>query len=482
MLRSEVTMQSTQNLGFFESELKKLLDAHPFIAPIVEDISLANGKAYLVGGAVRDLVLDRPVYDIDIEVHGLSLDELSDILSQHGPVSYVGKSFGVLKLHSTKTDWSLPRTDKPGRKPEVHIDPSMGIYEALRRRDLTMNAMAIDLPTKEFVDPFHGLDDIKNKILRSPDIEFFTEDPLRFYRVMQFIGRFAMHPDEVLTNKCTRMDIKDVSVERIEYEFEKLLLKSIRPSLGIRWLATIKRLHEVLPELSHSEEIKQDPGWHPEGNVFEHLMQSLDAAALLDKGTHFLNLILRYAAMTHDLGKISASIVKDGRIKSPGHDVAGVPYAHALLKRITRNVKLIGAVKLLVKYHMLPSQFVKQHASLAAYRRLALKLAKYTNIDMLASLALVDRRGRNPDGPEPLDVTPPFIGEFLKRAEKADALIEPEKPILRGRDIMDLVKPGPEMGELLKYAFTLQIDRSIKSKALLKKEVIKRLKELRRKS
>lgn len=470
-------MHSTQNLAFNELELRKLLEAHPFIPRVVKQIDAASGRAYLVGGAVRDLVLGREVYDVDIEVHGLSIEQVSDILAQEGPVSYVGKSFGVLKLHGTATDWSLPRTDTSGRKPEVTIDPHLGIVEALRRRDLTMNAMAINLSTREFVDPFHGLKDLEQRVLRSPDIAFFTEDPLRFYRVMQFIGRFEMFPDEILTEQCTRMSISEVSVERIEYEFEKLLLKSDRPSLGLRWLHAIGRLHEILPELAHTEHIKQEPEWHPEGDVFEHLMQTLDAAARIDKGSNGLNLILRYAALCHDLGKVSTTEVLDGRLKSHGHAEAGVTYARSLLKRITRNVKLIEAVKLLVGCHMQPSQLVQQHSTLAAYRRLAMRLAPYTNLDMLLSLALADRRGRNPKGPEPLTVTPSFIKVFLKRAEEANALHEAVKPILQGHDIRDLVEPGPEMGALLKYAFELQIEHSITSKAELRGKVIERLKE-----
>ena len=474
-------MQSTQILPKVELALAKLLEEHPVIPRIVERITTASGTAYLVGGAVRDLVLGIDLHDIDIEVHGLSLEQLSDILSQEGPVSYVGKSFGVLKLHGTNTDWALPRTDTAGRKPTVMVDPHMGIYEALRRRDLTMNAMAINLATVEFVDPFNGLDDLSNKVLKSPDLQFFCEDPLRFYRVMQFIGRFEMYPDKELNEQCVRMDIAQVSVERIEYEFDKLLLKSRRPSLGIRWLATINRLHEVLPELAHSVDIEQEPEWHPEGKVFEHLMQSLDAAAQIDMGSRGNNLILCYAAMTHDLGKISTTIIKDGRIKSPGHAQAGVAYAKSLLKRITRKVKQREAVGLLVKNHMEPGGFIKQQAKLPAYKRLAFKLAKYTNIDMLANLALADQRGRNPEGPEPLAITPPFIIEFLKRAEEANALIEPEKPVLLGRDIMDLVKPGPVMGTLLNYAFEQQIEKGITSKKELKKLVIERLKGLKKK-
>lgn len=474
-MASEIIMQSTQKLPFIESKLDTLLEANSFIPDVVKRIHESSGKAYLVGGAVRDLVLGRMVYDIDVEVHGLSVDSLSAILSQVGPVSYVGKSFGVLKLHGTQTDWSLPRSDAAGRKPDVSIKPHMGIVDALRRRDLTMNAMAIDLVSKEFIDPFHGLDDMKKHLLRSPDIHFFCEDPLRFYRVMQFIGRFEMFPDATLTDQCKRMSIHEVSLERIEYEFEKLLLKSKRPSLGLRWLLDVQRLHEILPELAHTVNTPQEPDWHPEGTVFEHLMQSVDAAAQIDKGSNELNLVLRYAALCHDLGKDSTTQVVDGRLKSHGHAEAGVPYARALLKRITRNVRRIEAVTRLVKYHMQPSQLVSQHSSLAAYRRLALKLSPYTNLDMLLSLALADRRGRNPLGHDPLDVTPAFIKTFLKRAQEANALHEPEKPLLQGNDIRDMVAPGPEMGALLAYAFHLQIDESIKDKEILKKRVAEQI-------
>ncbi len=481
-------MQCTRNLrniepGQIESQIIKpglslIFSQYPLIIPTYERISQQGGIAYLVGGAVRDLILGLPIHDLDIEVHGLTLEQLASILGEFSVVSYVGKSFGVLKSHGTPIDWALPRTDTSGRKPMVTIDPHMDIREALRRRDVTMNAMAIELATGRFVDPFHGYEDMRNALLRSPDSRFFEEDPLRFYRVMQFIGRFEMHPDEVLQGICKRMDIAAVSCERIEDEFEKLLLKSRCPSRGFRWLADLGRLHEILPELAHTQEIEQDFDWHPEGKVFEHLMQALDAASILARKDNLSSddrLILLYAALCHDLGKISTTVVIEDRIKSPGHAEAGVPYTRSLLKRITRKVKIIDTVALLVKHHMQPSQFVQLHAKLAAYRRLALKLAKYTTLEMLARLALADRRGRNGNGPEPLEVTPKFLPTFLRNAEKARVLTRPEEAILHGRDISDLVSPGPEMGSLLKYAFELQLDKGINSKELLRKKVIEKL-------
>lgn len=468
-------MQSIPISADFESRLRELLTRSIEIEPAVKQIADLSGIPYLVGGAVRDLLLQKPVHDLDIEVHHLTLDQVSDILSTQGPVSYVGKSFGVLKLHGSLVDWSLPRTDTSGRKPVVKLDPSMGIIEALKRRDLTINAMAINLITYELIDPFHGFDDLQKGILRSPDIIFFCEDPLRFYRVMSFIGRFGFYPDAQLQTLCKKMDISDVSVERIEYEFEKLLLKSKRPSLGIRWLVVINRLGDILPELVRTEQTQQNPRWHPEGNVFEHLMQTLDAATMLERGADFDNLILRYAALCHDLGKVDTTVLVKGVLKSPGHAEAGVPYAKSLLKRLTRNTRLIAAVASLVKYHMSPSQFISLGAKLAAFKRLALKLAPQTNLEMLAYLSLADRRGRNSQSSEPLKLTPQFFKKFLEKAERARSLREPEKPLLLGRDINDLVEPGPEMGHLLRYAYELQIESLIKNKEELRKKVIEKL-------
>ncbi len=460
---------------FIERGLSKLLEAHTLINPVIKAIYERSGKAYLVGGAVRDLVLGLHTKDLDIEVHGLNLDELSQILSTVGTVLYVGKSFGVLKLEGVPIDWSLPRTDTSGRKPQVFIDPKMSIVEALRRRDLTMNAMAIELSTHEFIDPFHGLNDIHHKILRAPDIAFFSEDPLRFYRVMQFIGRFEMLPDPILQKTCKTMDISTVSIERIEDEFEKLILKSKSPSLGIRWLADIGRLAQILPELADLERVPQDKYWHPEGTVFEHSMEAFDAAEHIEVSSEEDKLILCYAALCHDLGKVSTTFEIDGRIHSPGHAEVGAKLARSLLKRITRKVKIINTVCLLIKYHMQPIQFIKLDAKPAAYRRLALKLAKYTTIDMLGKLALADYRGRNPHGHKPLTKNFPDLEEFLRRAHDAQVLHKPEPQILHGKDIIDLVKPGPEMGRLLKFAYELQLEHGIRDKELLRAKVIEKL-------
>ena len=339
-------------------KLEQVLANYPLVLIIAQTIADHGGRTLLVGGAVRDLMLGLPVKDLDIEVHGITLEQLEKILRTHGAVDLVGKSFGVLRLGILDVDWALPRSDSSGRKPHVTIDSTMAFDRAFARRDLTINAMGIDLISHELIDPFNGAQDLRNRVLRAPDPQLFLEDPLRFFRVMQFIARFEMYPDQKLTQVCQQMDISAVSRERIEVEFEKIFLKSARPSLGLRWLHDIGRLHEVLPEVAALVGVKQSPVWHPEGDVFEHTMQAVDAGAQFNYQDPKQKLLLLYAVLCHDLGKAVATQINGDAITSYNHEVVGVPIAKKLLKRITNNTQIIDDVCKLVRYHMAPVAFV----------------------------------------------------------------------------------------------------------------------------
>jgi len=465
-------MKSTPINNDIQRALNVLLDTYPIVRDVVNDIVNLGGRCYLVGGAVRDLVLGLNVKDLDIEIHGLDADKIEHVLARYGPVSLVGKTFGVFRIHGLDVDWSMPRTDKPGRKPDVAIDPSMTIENALRRRDLTMNAMAIDLSGFHLIDPFGGVADIEHKILRTPDAQFFVEDPLRFYRVMQFISRFEMLPDDELNAVCKKMDISTVSVERIEEEFVKMLLKSKSPSLGLRWIKSIGRLKELFPELEALVDIPQRSRFHPEADAFEHTMQTLDAAARLDYNFEEEKWIVLLAALCHDLGKATTTKKVKGEWRSYGHSKAGMDPAKQLLKRITRNKEVIAAVVKMVRYHMAPVQFIEDAAKRSAYKRLANKLAPQVTLEMLAKLCLADQQGRSGGGHEPLEIQDERIGEFLAKAQEADVLQKTEPPVLQGRDLIDVVEPGPEMGALLKQAYEVQIEEGVNDKDELKRRVL----------
>ena len=202
-------------------------------------------------------------------------------------------------------------------------------------------------------------------------------------------------------------------------------------------------------ELAATIGIRQDADWHPEGDVFEHTMQAVDAGAALEYADDREKLIALYALLCHDLGKVVTTECVDGKCTSYGHEDEGVSLAKTMLKRLTRRIELIDAVAKLVKNHMAPGQFVNNGAKQPAYKRLALKLAPEVTMQLLAKVALADKRGRNPKSSLPLTKDMPEINEFLKNAQKAQVMHKPEEAIVQGRDLMDHVQPGPEMGNLL---------------------------------
>jgi tRNA nucleotidyltransferase (CCA-adding enzyme) len=265
-----------------------------------------------------------------------------------------------------------------------------------------------------------------------------------------------------------------LSLERITEEIKKLCLKSSRPSLGFRWLENINRLDELFPELGILCRTPQRPDYHPEGSVFEHTMQAMDAAAafqhtglITDDDERFLIIL---AAMCHDLGKATTTTHD---LKAHGHDSAGVPISIALLKRITNDQTLIKTVGLLVQHHLAPFTFVDGEASIKAYKRLAAKLAPLASLRQLGLVALADRQGRNSASHEPLKNQHELFDAFMAQCEKAAVTNGPETPVLLGRDLLDTIPAGPQLGRLLKEAYTIQIEESIKDPIILRQRVLK---------
>ena len=215
----------------------------------------AGGRALVVGGSVRDARLGTPGKDLDVEVHGLPLDTLRNVLRRFGRVDEVGRSFGVLKLRlgGEELDVSVPRRDSKvagGHKGiRAEADPFLGVVEAARRRDLTINAMAEDPLTGELVDPFGGAHDLAAGVLRAVDPQTFGEDPLRALRVVQFAGRFDFRVAPDLGALCRDMPLGELPPERIAGEIEKLFLRAPRPSAGWDAGHAVDAWRRLLPAL-----------------------------------------------------------------------------------------------------------------------------------------------------------------------------------------------------------------------------------------
>ncbi len=218
-----------------------------------------GGRALLVGGFVRDQLLGQTPKDADMEVYGIESGALREMLVKFGRVNCVGESFQVYKLtwRQQKTryelDVSLPRQDRKvsrgHRGFEVHGNPFSTVEEAARRRDFTVNAMMLDPLTDELLDPFGGQSDLQNGILRMVDKEHFAEDSLRVLRAMQFAARFDLEVEPATVEVCRAVDLSDLPAERLWGEWEKLLMKATRPSLGLlvgHQLAVYKKLFPYL--------------------------------------------------------------------------------------------------------------------------------------------------------------------------------------------------------------------------------------------
>lgn len=493
-------------------QLQAYIQSTPHLTDIITVLQNNGARVYIVGGIVRDAYLNVPLGEIDIEVHGIESMQLEAILQQFGTISLVGAVFGVYKLHGI--DWSLPRHDSraahdgrhpDGRHPQIQIDIHLDIREAARRRDLTINALMYDMQSNVIHDFFGSFDDCDRRVLRSPDVQFFADDPLRFFRVMHFVGRFDAFVDAELFEMCKTMNISDISRERVEQELYKLFIYSRFPSRGFRFLHDCGRLQEWFVEIAALVNVKQLPQWHPEGSVFEHTMQTLDAAAryfyqknsenkemhgndTIDNNNknfdqksnnnkeHNNGIVLLLAALCHDCGK--AVSTDEQTLKSHGHDIAGVEISHVLLSRIVGSKKIQKMVLGLVRYHMMPLNFIKNNASAKAYRVLSVNLARcQLTIKMLVLLAYADSAARNGVNTMPLDNCAQRVDIFAQRSRDAGVFDGPPQQLVQGKDILGLYGEGPIIGEIVTYAYEQQIMTGCTDKDILLDMVEKKYKK-----
>jgi len=415
----------------------------------------AGGRAYLVGGCVRDSLLGIVPKDIDVEIYGLSLEAVEGILRKKFRIEMVGKSFGVWILKGYNIDVSIPRRERKageGHKAfEIECDPFMSEADACRRRDFTVNSMLCNYLTGEIVDPFGGREDLKKGLLRHTS-ERFSEDPLRVLRGMQFSARFCMRVAPETVRLCSEIGWENLAAERVYEEWKKLILKGVKISFGLEFLRDCGWI-KYFPELAATVGCEQDPQWHPEGDVFTHTAHCMDAFARERVGDEREDLIVGLAVLCHDFGKpICTRKGSDGKIHSYGHDTHGVAPTRSFLSRLTREKSLIEEVVPLVERHMAILDLWRSNAGDAAIRRLARKVIR---IDRLVRVDSADRNGRPPveAGPSPQGIWISEKAEALRVRDSAP------NPILMGRHLRELgIPPSEKYRELLSAAYEAQLD------------------------
>ncbi len=440
----------------------ELLDLPPLAEyrSVLEDIRRHGGRPLLVGGCVRDLLLNgefQPL-DVDLEVQALEPGTLRAILLSAGGHER-GKSFAVFGLGPL--EFALPRRERktgPGHKGfDVEADPDLPFPLASARRDVTINSMGFDPWTGEILDPHGGRADLAAGILRHTSRRF-SEDPLRVLRVMQFAARFCFAVAPSTIELCRSLDLSELPRERLWGEWKKLLLKGRRPSFGLRFLERCGALR-FFPELQVLPETPQDPGWHPEGNVWEHTLLALDAAVEFRTGEEEFDLALMLGVLCHDMGKATTTYYdpEKDRIVSPRHEPLGVAPALSFLARLTNETRLTETVAALVARHLAPHQLYKESLKgldvRPALRRLALKVDPL----LLERVARADHFGRRTK--DALERNFPAGDFFLREIQALELEEKKPAPIVMGRHLLaEGLPPGPEMGRWLKRLFQAQLD------------------------
>ena len=428
---------------------------------IAKAVEQHGGRAYYVGGYVRDLLLGKENKDIDIEVHGVTPKTLEEILDGIGTRLSMGESFGIYGLRGCSVDIAMPRKEHlrgtGHRDFDVFVDPFIGTKKAAMRRDFTVNAMMQDVLTGEIVDHFGGREDLTRGVIRHVNDETFGEDALRVLRAAQFASRFEFTVAPETVARCRSMTLSHLAHERIEAEMKKALLKSARPSVFFEVLREMDQLREWFPELLALIGIPQPPRYHGEGDVWTHTMMVLDEGASIRERTENPYAFM-LACVTHDFGKAICTTETDGAIHAYGHERAGLTPARRFLRRITGERKVIDYVLNLTELHMRPNMSASQNASVKSTNKL---FDAAIDPEGLIAIAVADERGRIAEVPAPQNEA--FLRERLCIYRETMA-----RPCVMGKDLIDAgLTPGTYFTEALAYAHKLHLAGVNKDSALI---------------
>ncbi len=432
--------------------MKKHL-SHPIFKIIAEQSEALNAQAFVVGGYVRDTFLKRDSKDIDVVVTGSGIELAKKVAAQLGPnipVSYF-KNFGtaMIKYDDLEIEFVGARKESyrsDSRKPIVE---SGSLEDDQKRRDFTINAMAIHLTESNFgelVDPFNGVQDLHDRLIRTPlDPEItFSDDPLRMMRAIRFASQlhFTIQHQALLAIKKNRERIKIVSMERITDELNKIILSS-KPSVGFNLMFDTGLLEIIFPQfcLLHGVEYVNGKG-HKDN--FHHTLQVLDNVCRVSD-----DLWLRWAAILHDIAKPATKRFEPGHGWTfHGHEDKG----SRMVKHIFRHFKLpmnekMKFVEKLVQLHLRPIVLAQEVVTDSAVRRLLFDAGN--DVDTLMVLCHADVTTKNEYKIKKYQENFELVASKLKEIEEKDRIRNWQPPIT-GEYVMQVfgLPPGRAVGEI----------------------------------
>ncbi|MEE1773328.1 CCA tRNA nucleotidyltransferase [Streptomyces sp. JV185] len=431
------------------------------VSPVADDLARrfqdAGFSLALVGGSVRDALLGRLGNDLDFTTDARPEAVLKIVRPWADSVWEVGIAFGTVGAQKDGyqievTTYRSEAYDRTSRKPEVSYGDS--IEEDLVRRDFTVNAMAVALPQKEFIDPHGGLEDLAERVLRTPGTpeESFSDDPLRMLRAARFAAQldFDVAPDVIsaMTEMAGRIEI--VSAERVREELNKLLL-STHPRKGLALLVGTGLAQQVLPELP-ALRLESDEH-HRHKDVYEHSLTVLEQAIDLEQDGP--DLVLRLAALLHDIGKPrTRRFEKDGRVSFHHHEVVGAKMVKKRMTALKYSNDMVKDVSKLVELHLRFHGYGDGEWTDSAVRRYVRDAGPL--LERLHKLTRSDCTTRNKRKAAALSRTYDGLEERIAQLQEQEEL-DAIRPDLDGNEIMKTlgVGPGPVIGKA--YAFLLEL-------------------------
>ena len=465
------------NLGR-ELALQSLVERAPLASSLATEFKAKGFKLALVGGPVRDAILGRLGNDLDFTTDAHPLETKKILKGWAENIWDTGIAFGTVagKRGDTTVEVTTYRSEKydeDSRNPDVEYGDS--IKGDLSRRDFTINAMALELTTDtpEFIDPFNGIDDLAKKIIRTPASaeQSFSDDPLRMMRAARFAAQLNFTLDEVVVDAMKDMAgrISIISSERIRDEFIKLLLSSA-PRTGITILVETGLAAIILPEIPQLQ-LEVDEHHHHK-DVYEHSITVLEQAIAQEDRLGGANLVLRLAALLHDIGKPKTrNLIPGGGVSFHHHEVVGARLTKKRLKELRFDNETIEAVETLVALHLRFHGYGEGEWTDSAVRRYVRDAG-----DLLVHLHLLTRADcttRNAKKAERLsriyDSLEARIATLMEQEELSKI-----RPDLDGAEVMALleIKPGAEVGKALDFLMELRMEHGPLGKERAEQELM----------
>ena len=426
-------------------------------AEVAARFRAAGRRLYLVGGVVRDLIVNRlgDGADLDFATDARPEETEAIVTGWADAVWLQGKRFGTIGFRKAGRVYEVTTFRAEAYVPESR-KPAVAFADELEadlsRRDFTINAMALALPSMELVDPFGGVDDLAAKRLRTPLVpaESFTDDPLRMLRAARFIAGYAMVPDPAVVSAVQSLHhrLAIVSAERIRDELDKLVSVP-DPAMGLWFIVNTGLAGEFLPELP-ALAVEQDP-IHRHKDVLAHTIAVV--------GNTPPDRLLRLAALFHDVGKPKTRSIGPGGVSFHHHEMVGARMTRERMQALKYSTEDVEVVSTLVELHLRFHTY-KMGWTDKAVRRYVRDAGPL--LDRLNQLTRADCTTRNPQKARALarrmDELEARIAD-LREQEELDAL----RPELDGREVMARlgIPPGPEVGRALAFLLDLRLDEGV---------------------